>query len=498
MAASAEKTTAQLLDDARAWVGREARGHVIGGAAEGGRGAAQLDVVDPGDGRAVGSISSGDKSDVDRAVAAARAALPGWRAKTPAERATILFAMADAVEANAGTLATLESLNAGKPVMVAAAEIGMIPDVFRFHAGAARSLQAPATHEYMTGHVSMIRREPVGVIGAITPWNYPLLTAVFKIAGALAMGNTMVLKPSELTPFSTLRFMEIVGEILPPGVLNIVLGTGEAVGAAMAGHEGIDMVSLTGSVASGQHVTAASARLLKPTHLELGGKAPVILFEDADVEAAVAAVRTAGFWNSGQECGAATRLLCHQSIAKDVADRLAAEVATIKVGSALDGDDVEMGPLISPRHRDMVAGLVSRARQEGGKIAVGGSAPDRSGFFFAPTVITDVARGSEITRQEIFGPVVTVESFADEADAVASANAVAYGLSASVWTREVGRAFRMSDALDFGTVWINAHLVLPTEMPWSGFKASGHGRELSTLALEDFSRTKHVMFAIGG
>ena len=489
--------TPDRIEQARTRLQTAALGHIIGGVSEAVADGAWLDVVNPGTGDVIARIANGLAADVDRAVDAARAAFPGWRATPPGGRMKVLNAVADAVEAHAAELATLESLNAGKPVMVAQAEIDIIGDIFRFHAGAARAMQAPATHEYVSGYVSMLRREPLGVIGAITPWNYPLLTAVFKIAGALAAGNTMVLKPSELTPLTTLRFMEIVADILPPGVINVVLGTGEEIGSAISRHPDIDMVSLTGSVASGQRVIADSARSLKPTHLELGGKAPVIVFEDANLDAVVAGVRAAGFWNSGQECGAATRILCSAAVRDDLTRQLVAAASTINTGSVTDGDDTEMGPLISRRHLDMVAGMVDRARADGATIALGGTAIERGGFFFPPTIVTDAPRGSEITVQEIFGPVVTIETFSDEADAIALANAVPYGLSASVWTENVGRALRMSDALDFGTIWVNAHLVLATEMPWNGFGASGHGRELSTLSLEDFSRTKHVMIATG-
>lgn len=492
----AASQTLLKIELARSWANETIRGHVIGNAPVMSQGA-PITVIDPGSGDAIAQIAAGSAADVDRAVAAAQQAFPAWRAATPAGRAKTLFALAGAVEAHAVELAMLESLNAGKPLMVAEAEIGMIGDILRFHGGAARALLAPAPEEYVSGYFSILRREPVGVVGAITPWNYPLLTAIFKIAGALAMGNTMVLKPSELTPLSTLRFMEIVADILPPGVLNIVLGTGETVGSAISAHPGISLVSLTGSVASGQLVIAGSARSLKPTHLELGGKAPVVVFDDADLDAVVAAVRTGGYWNSGQECGAATRVLCSRAVAARLTEQLAAAVATIKTGRVSDGDDVEMGPLISRRHRDQVAGMVARAVSEGATIATGGHEIDRDGFFFEPTLITGAETGSEITRQEIFGPVVTIESFVDEAEAVTAANAVSYGLSASVWTKDLSRAMRLSSQLDFGTVWVNAHLVLAAEMPWSGYKSSGHGRELSTLGLEDFSRTKHVMIATG-
>ncbi len=489
--------TADRIEQARDRLRSAALGHVIGGISEAATDGATLDVIDPGTGDIIARIANGTAADVDRAVSAARAAFPAWRATPPAGRARILSAVADAVEAHAAELATLESLNAGKPVMVAKAEIDLIGDIFRFHGGAARALQAPATQEYVSGHVSILRREPLGIIGAITPWNYPLLTAVFKMAGALAAGNTMVLKPSELTPLTTLRFMDIVADILPPGVINVVLGTGEEIGSAISRHPGIDMVSITGSPASGQRVMADAARTLKPTHLELGGKAPVIVFDDADLDAVVAGVRAAGFWNTGQECGAATRVLCSAARGDDLTARLVAAAATIRTGSVSDGDDVEMGPLISPRHLALVAGLVDRARAEGATIALGGAALDRNGYFYPPTIITNAPPGSEIITREIFGPVVTIETFTDEADAIRLANAVDYGLSASVWTENVGRALRVSDALDFGTVWVNAHLVLATEMPWNGFGASGHGRELSILSIDDFSRAKHVMIAMG-
>jgi 1-pyrroline dehydrogenase len=487
---------APSLGHTREALAGQAFGHVINGVHEPAS-AQLLEVLDPTDGTVIAQISAGDAADVDRAVTAARAALPAWRALTPGDRAKVLFAMADAVDAHLDELIALESLNVGKPSALAQEELPGVGEMFRFVAGACRALQAPAPQEYVAGHLSMIKREPHGVIGAVTPWNYPLMTASWKIGPALAMGNTVVLKPSELTPLTTLRFMQIVQDVVPAGVINVVLGTGPGVGSALSAHPGIDMMSLTGSIASGQQVTIDSAKALKPVHLELGGKAPVVVFPGSDLAAVAETVRGTGFVNSGQECGAATRVLAHADVADDLNKALAEQVSAIKMGKPSDGDDVEMGPLVSAAHRERVAAMVERAAADGATVAVGGTRAEGPGFFFHPTLVTDAPRGAEITTKEIFGPVVTVETFTDEDDAIELANSTEYGLAASVWTPDVSQAFRLVNALDFGTVWVNTHLVLASEMPWVGFGNSGHGRESSILALEDFSRTKHVMIATG-
>jgi 1-pyrroline dehydrogenase len=471
-------------------------GHVINGVAESAGGAGLLDVLNPSTGEVIAQVTRGTVQDVDRAVSAARQAFPAWRATPPAVRAQVLTAIAAVIDEHLDELEALESLNVGKPLSVSHEEMPGVGEVFRFMAGAARALQTPAPHEYTTGYLSMIRREPVGVIGAVTPWNYPLLTASWKIAAALAMGNAIVVKPSELTPLTLLRFMALIADIVPAGLVNVVVGTGPEVGSAISHHPGIDLVTLTGSVASGQQVVSDSARTLKPTHLELGGKAPVLVFADASLANVVETIGVAGFYNSGQECGAATRVICHSSIRAELTALLVARAAAIVVGSPTEGD-IEMGPLVRKVHLDRVAAMVTRARDAGATIAVGGTPLGGEGFFFPPTVITSIPPGSEIIREEIFGPVITIETFETESEAVTLANDTVYGLAASVWTESVGRAVRLTGELDFGTVWVNTHLLIPTEMPWGGFGASGSGRECSTLGLEDFSRTKHVMIATG-
>lgn len=471
-------------------------GHVIAGEIR--TGGPTHPVLNPATGEQIAAIPFGDRSDVDAAVAAASAALRAWRARTPGERAKVLLDMADIVDANAEELARLESLNTGKPLAVSRGDIPGVSDALRFMAGAVRAQSAPAPGQYVTGQFSVLVREPVGVIGAITPWNYPLLTASWKFAPSLAVGNTMVLKPSELTPLTTLAFAELVRDILPPGVLNIVLGDGPVVGNALSTHPDIAMVTLTGSVGSGKAVATAAAGSLKRVHLELGGKAPVIVFDDADLGRVAEGVRFAGYWNTGQECGAATRILCAESIRDDLLAALVPAVESIKVGDPAVGEDIEMGPLVSGQQQQRVAAHVVAALEAGATAATGGRLDrDAAGFFYPPTVLADITPDMAITRDEVFGPVVTVETFSDEADAIAAANKVEYGLAASVWTANGARAQRVSSALDFGTVWINSHLAMASEMPWGGFGASGFGREMSILALEEFSRTKHVMTAFG-
>ncbi len=469
-------------------------GHVIDGKPEQPQADALHEVLDPTTGRAIAEIPLGTTTDVDRAVAAARSALPFWRGRTPGQRAELLLAVADLLDRNCELFAQLESLNVGKPLSVSRDEIPVASDVFRFMAGAARAVTTPGAGDYTAGHLSIIRREPVGVVGAITPWNYPLLTATWKIAAALAAGNTIVVKPSELTPLTTILLAELSSEILPAGVFNVVLGSGPQVGKPMAEHPDIDLISLTGSVASGIAVSESAARTLKRVHLELGGKAPVIVFDDADLDEVVRALRVASFVNSGQECGAATRVMCTPKIRDELVAALRTATESLRVGSPAEGEDIEIGPLVSARHREAVHGLVQRAVEAGATIVAGGTYDDdAAGFFYPPTLIVDIPAGAEILRREVFGPVVTVETFVTEEDAVALANAVDYGLAASVWTENGRRALRIVDRLDYGTVWVNDHLALATEMPWGGFGASGSGRELSVYALDDFSRTKHVM-----
>ncbi|MFJ9708764.1 aminobutyraldehyde dehydrogenase [Streptomyces sp. NPDC101234] len=452
-----------------------------------------IDVVDPCTEDVIARISEGSAEDVDRAVAAAVAAKGRWARLLPRERSELLHAIADRLADHTDLLSRLESANTGKPLAVSRDDVGQAIDTFRFMAGAVRATTSLAAGDYAENHLSVILREPLGVVGVVTPWNYPLLMAVWKIAPILAAGNTLVLKPSEQTPLTTLKFAELVADLLPAGVLNVVNGYGTTVGARLAEHPDVNMIALTGSVNSGRAVARAAADTLKRVHLELGGKAPVVIFQDADLTAAAAALRVAGFWNSGQECGAACRVLVHESVADAFVEELVGEVGALVVGEPQAGEDVEVGPMVSKAHFDRVTGYLERAKKEGVRVAIGGGALDGPGYFVAPTVLVDVPEGAEAAREEIFGPVITVETFTDEDEAVRRANDVPLGLSASVWTENARRSHDIAARLDFGTVWVNSHLVLASEVPWGGFKGSGYGRDLSIYALDDYSRTKHVM-----
>ncbi|MEU6131849.1 aminobutyraldehyde dehydrogenase [Saccharopolyspora sp. NPDC047091] len=451
-----------------------------------------LDVIDPCTEQVLCRTPDGTTEDVDRAVAEAVAARGSWARRVPKDRSDVLHAIADRVEANGDLLARLESANTGKPLAVAHDDIAGTVDTFRFMAGAVRATTSMSAGEYLDDHLSLVLREPVGVVGVVTPWNYPLMMAAWKLAPILAAGNTCVLKPSEITPVTTVKFAELVADLLPPGVLNIVTGRGDVVGARLAAHPDVDLVALTGSVPSGRAVARAAAESLKRVHLELGGKAPVLVFADADLAAVAETLRTASFWNSGQECGAACRVLVHESVAAELVDHLVREAGTLVTGEpTVDG--AEIGPLVSRAHFDRVRGYLERAQRDGARAALGGGALDGPGYYIAPTVLVDVPEGAEIAREEVFGPVVTVETFREEGEAIRRANDVPYGLAASVWTENARRSHDVPARLDAGTVWVNSHLALANEVPWGGFKGSGYGRDLSLYALEDYARTKHVM-----
>jgi len=450
------------------------------------------DVVNPATGAVIATVTSSGAADVDAAVAAAEGAFDAWSSTTPRHRAEVLHRVAQAVEDDVATLSEIEMRNVGKPRSIIEVEMDLSVDNLRFFGSAARFLEGRAAGEYLEDRTSYVRRDPLGVVAGIAPWNYPLNMAVWKLGPALAAGNTMVLKPSELTPLSILRFAEITADILPPGVFNVVLGQGETAGAALVSHPKIALVSLTGDVATGKIIARAAADSLKRVHLELGGKAPVVVFDDADIEALIATLSEGSYYNSGQDCTAPCRVITGPGVFDDFVSGFTDAVGKINVGDPFD-PDVFMGPLVSADQQARVSGMVDRAVHAGAEVTVGGSSRSGPGYYYDPSVVVNPAQDSEIVQREVFGPVVTVQRFTDEAQALAWANDVDYGLSASVWTKDVGRAMRMTRAMHFGCVWVNDHIMITSEMPHGGFKQSGYGKDMSIYALEHYTDLKHVM-----